>query len=862
MSRSRRRLITAGVLLALVALALSAGLYAASSPRVVAGLLAGLLGRRVEVSEVKLGLGPGLEFELRELAIFEPGPRTAPAGDPGPPVLQVPRTYASLSWRRLLEGAWTPLEWKLEAPVWSFRDAGTGPGIELPPLPLELTVENGVLEWHAEGNPPLRIEGLELRARYSGLDRTLHGTARGDLDQQGSRAPFAVEFEGSLEAWSATGEVERLELARMAAHAGSETAPTGQVSGRFTVAYKTGIWEGSIDLGIERFRLQLPNFSGPIAPAETRVVLAASIEAGAARIRAERVQLDDFIVSGELEVSPGPGRRIRGALQFADFRPGEPGDRLQFLRLVGLRHKSWRDFDGRTEGGQLENLRLELDLELARLGDALAYDMKPGPSELRLSGRVREGIYRPSPGASPLEQISGEIELIGNRLEIRELAISRDGKPLPRIELRVDGMHRLAHLPKQARKTPPGPGAPIPGLGAAFRAMQGDSASTSSPLLVQLRDFDLGVPAFVLELRDATGILDFPNGNVRLVSAEGTLGGAPARISGLWDRAEQRIAVEIVYADGPAPPHRRPRPDPAAPYPWAEGEFRIQSAHFGSWRIDGLQGQLRATGAQVGLAELSGTLATGPVAAHGTVSLADPEGAPFSLQFDARNGDVKELLGFLHLPPDALSGTGSAAGSLSGVLTPRRAFLAAADADFSIGIESGTVENLPAWVLLARLATPLGWRGLIGRPLPFDEIRSRIRIDRGILELERFVLVGPELRAIAAGNVDLISTERETDLVIAMLFLETVDRVLQRVPIIGPWVLGDDENLVALYFQLEGPWEKPEGSYLPPNALQNAVGLAGRVVGGVKRLRDLLLSPIPSLPLQYSEEARASERAQ
>ena len=41
-----------------------------------------------------------------------------------------------------------------------------------------------------------------------------------------------------------------------------------------------------------------------------------------------------------------------------------------------------------------------------------------------------------------------------------------------------------------------------------------------------------------------------------------------------------------------------------------------------------------------------------------------------------------------------------------------------------------------------------------------------------------------------------------------------------------------------------------------------AKGLAGRVVGGVKRLRDLLLSPIPSLPLQYSEEARASERAQ
>ncbi|NRA02198.1 MAG: hypothetical protein HRU00_06295 [Myxococcales bacterium] len=862
MSSSWRRLITAAVVLSLGSLVLWAGLRAASSPSVLAGLLEDLLGRPVEVSGLKIGFGDELEFEFRELAVFEPAARAEHPGDPGPPVLQVARAHGSLSWRRLLDGGWIPLKWRLEAPVWILRGAEAGPWIELPPLPLEVAAEDGVLEWHAEGAAPLRFEDLDLRVRSSGPDRTLHGTARGNLAQEGSRASFSLEFEGSPEAWSATGEVAGLQLAGLAAYAGSDTTPGGSASGRFTVAYEAGVWEGWINLGIERFRLQLPNFSGPIAPQEARVVLEARVEAGSARIRAERVELDDFILSGELELSPGPGRRIRGVLQVADFQPGQPGERLQFLRLVGLRHGSWRDFDARTEGGRIQDLRLELNLELDRLGAALAYDMKPDPSELRLSGRVRDGIYRPSPGASPLEKISGEIELIGNRLEIRDLAIWRDGKPLPRIELHVEGMHRLTHLPKQARKTPRGPGVPIPGLGSAFRAMQGKPGTDAPPVVVQLRHFDLGVPAFVLELRDASGILDFPNGNLRLVSAEGTLGGAPARISALWDRAQNRVSTEIVYEDGPALPHRRPRPDPAAPYPWAEGEFRIQSAHFGGWRIDGLQAALRATGADVALSEIVGTLATGPVEARGKLSLAEPDSAPFSLQFNARGADVEALLGFLSLPPDALSGTAAAQGSLSGSLMPGRPFLAGADADFSVGVESGSVENLPAWVLLARLATPLGWRGLIGRPLPFDEIRSRVRIDRGILELERFELQGPELRAIAVGNLDLISTERETDMVIAMLFLETVDRVLRRVPIIGPWVLGDDQNLVALYFQLKGPWEAPQGRYLPPDALQNAVGLAGRVVGVVKRLRDLLLSPLPSLPLRLSEEAHASERTQ
>ena len=330
MNRFARRLITVGVLLSLVALGLWLGLRTASSPRLVAGLLERLLDRPVAIAEVRLGLGKELELELRELAIFEPTPPDTPEEDPGTPALAVPRAVGSLSWRQLLDGTWTPLQWKLQAPVWRLRNAEAGSGFELPPLPLEVAVEDGTLEWYPEGKPPLRFEGLELQARHSALEQSLRGSARGELDQQGSRASFAVEFEASARNWSVVGEVESLELAQLAAYVSSGTRPTGHVAGDFTFAYEAGVWEGSIDLGIDTFRLQLPNFSGPIAPTETRVALTARMEGDATEIRAKRVQLDDFIVSGDLTVSEGPARRIRGALQFADFRPGEPGDRLQF----------------------------------------------------------------------------------------------------------------------------------------------------------------------------------------------------------------------------------------------------------------------------------------------------------------------------------------------------------------------------------------------------------------------------------------------------------------------------------------------------------------------------------------------------
>ena len=163
-------------------------------------------------------------------------------------------------------------------------------------------------------------------------------------------------------------------------------------------------------------------------------------------------------------------------------------------------------------------------------------------------------------------------------------------------------MHRLAHLPKLERKTPQGPGVPIPGLATVFRSLSADGEPAQVPVLVEVKNFDLRYPAFVFEFRNANGILDFPDGNLRLIGADGTLGGAPARVSALWNRAQDRVSVEIAYADGPAPPRlhafcgihvpylgpgrfsdseRAPRRLPDRRTPWPGVRERAQSRVFG-----------------------------------------------------------------------------------------------------------------------------------------------------------------------------------------------------------------------------------------------------------------------------------------
>ena len=126
--------------------------------------------------------------------------------------------------------------------------------------------------------------------------------------------------------------------------------------------------------------------------------------------------------------------------------------------------------------------------------------------------------------------------------------------------------------------------------------------------------------------------------------------------------------------------------------------------------------------------------------------------------------------------------------------------------------------------MLARLPSLQGLQGLFGQPLPYDTITADIKISEGTLRTEDFSLEGPELRILAAGEVDVTSETLESDFTVALLFLQTVDRFIQQLPILRDLVLGKDQSLVTVYFHLEGPWRDPEANLVAPEAVQSATG--------------------------------------
>jgi hypothetical protein len=130
--------------------------------------------------------------------------------------------------------------------------------------------------------------------------------------------------------------------------------------------------------------------------------------------------------------------------------------------------------------------------------------------------------------------------------------------------------------------------------------------------------------------------------------------------------------------------------------------------------------------------------------------------------------------------------------------------------------------------------------------LPYEEIDGELMLDRGTVRAEALSLVGPAARLVATGDVDVVDAPNEVNAVVGVFFFKTLDTVIGAVPLVNRILLGDDENLMAAYFAVSGPWKEPSARILPATLLTSGPvgivteGLPGFVRSGIGSLRRLL----------------------
>ncbi|HEU0265367.1 MAG TPA: AsmA-like C-terminal domain-containing protein [Geobacterales bacterium] len=219
-------------------------------------------------------------------------------------------------------------------------------------------------------------------------------------------------------------------------------------------------------------------------------------------------------------------------------------------------------------------------------------------------------------------------------------------------------------------------------------------------------------------------------------------------------------------------------------------------------------------------------LLDGSIAAHGSLEL--PEGTPPTahILFSLIKIPVVPLLEAFGIKEERLKGFLSAEGELTGKGTSltelERSVTGRVKLDITEGnLRSSTTLTRIFALLNVSILTKLELPDMASHGLPFHRISGNVDIRDGVATTSDLLLKSDSLNISAVGSVNL--PRRQLDMLIGVMPLQTVDKIVSRIPVIG-WILtGSDQHFIAAYFEAKGAMNDPIVRAVPFSSMSKGV---------------------------------------
>ncbi len=694
----------------------------------------------------------------------------------------------------------------------------------------ELTPEHGVLEL-------VNVAGQLVHHRFSGGSEF---SVSGQLSE-GGRNHGSIKLVGHRDK---DGEirislgVDSLELASGTRYL-RELHPKAEISGRLSGQW---IYE-TAEAGTGRLQADLTcrNLVSSVSDPDKSLEMIHSPQinfVGTLEIDPQRARLYDFQVTTQ-----DTSLRVEGEVSrplSADSVAMLELD-LDKLDLGQARHLiSWLPEIEREEAagvvaplasGLLETLRARGRTTLHGWQDLLAGRSRRVPDGFSMQVKLAAVVARFG-DANQLEDLAAELHWVGDRLEIVDATAVLNGRPLPLLDVTIEGFPNFLAGNPQLREMN-SQALPLFGLDTLWQSLRPrpDSAEAESRphnrTRVSLEIEFLEHPLFLWPLWDVSATIVAETDGVHIESKHAIWAGVPIEVEADWRfEPSERVSVQLSAT--------APRTAPSAPTHgggWARGKFGVGEILGRLWQQDEAHGHFVATGGQVRIRELEIQLApTGRARADGLLDLSVQGAVPFRVNFGLVDGDGSAIAKLVGLPKRQIEGRMNLDGSFEGVLQPGTSFFSQLSGLLDLKAVDGLIRKVtPPVVAIAEAAAKLDSYDP-SDIVPFNRVESLLEFGAGRLYSASFSLDGPRIGIVASGELELADPIKTIDALVYVFLFRKLDRVLGKIPILNRMLLGTDENLVAAAFEVSGAWADP---MVEPILLPSSAGSVSQVLQGV-----------------------------
>jgi hypothetical protein len=655
------------------------------------------------------------------------------------------------------------------------------------------------------------------------------GVERGSLELLGSR-----KRGGNIEIALAT---TALDLGTLAPYLQLQDPPlplSGTLSGYIGSKSKApGETEIEVDLVVAGLHSVIPALDGAAPrPFEVgRIDLAGFVDVTPEQLRLRELRFENGRL--RLETTGKIARPVTRAstaelsLALRDLEITELRDLLGWLPEI--RRKQAQSGLERIEAGRLARFQLGGTAPLGGWEEFLAGRSRELPARFSLEADVADTRLRVG-DSDLLTGLSGNLAWTGDRLEVKGARASLKDNPLPILDLTLEGVSNFLAGDPARRRLAPG-GQPLRGLGALVDVLAGDPLKPPKPLATRIRlEIDaLDHPALLWPIEKLTALvtLALPP-SVRVDELHAIWAGIPIRGEAEFTEQPERTARVQLVCSAPVsePPVARDRPG------WAQGRFEVDRLQTRVWSHEHASARFTASDAHFDFDRVEATLApSGRVEGTGRLDFARKGSVPYRASFRIAQGDVPALAKQLELPEDFATGQIELAGSFEGNLAPGVPGSRDVSGLLSARAHDGEIRHvLPAVTALALASR--SFNPFTGRDqIRYDRAEAILEFGAGAMSTTAFSIDGPDLRVFASGNLSLASPTHAIDAHVVLFLFRQIDNLIGKIPVLNLLLLGSNENLLAAYYDLTGPWADPTAKLIPLRSL--ATGPATLVFEGL-----------------------------
>ncbi len=151
-----------------------------------------------------------------------------------------------------------------------------------------------------------------------------------------------------------------------------------------------------------------------------------------------------------------------------------------------------------------------------------------------------------------------------------------------------------------------------------------------------------------------------------------------------------------------------------------------------------------------------------------------------------------------------------------------------------------SLKDLPNLVFMDR-------PDLIANGFRYDRIQGQATLKRSVATLEKLNLEGPSMNMMVSGTIHF--PKKQLNLLLGIRPIQTLDRIISNVPVLGTLVAGDREAVLETLFDINGSMDEPQVSIRP----------VASIIPGI--VRDMLTKPDDSMKESVKGANTGSEEA-